>query len=272
MTLLQAYRQLCTQLRDSHIEEADFKALCLACDAAGIPNSAFRIHQQDEVDEVLIAHYGRRLCGGEPLQYILGRWDFFESEFAVGSGVLIPRPETEELVSLALQCAKEVKPSVIFDLCTGSGCIGISVAKRLPDCTVYCVEKSKGAFQYLKKNAEGVDNVTPVLADIAEQLDLPQADMIISNPPYIKSDVLPTLQKEVQCEPKMALDGGADGLQFYRIINDVWASALKDNGVLLLEIGDDQGDSIREVLTNFKKITVYRDMYGKLRMVKAIKK
>lgn len=269
MTLLQAFQTLSEQLHSAAIEEADFKALCLACDAAGIPNSAFRMHRNDEVDEVLIAHYGRRACGGEPIQYILGKWDFFESELAVGPGVLIPRPETEELVELALQCAASATPHVILDLCAGSGCIGISLAKKLPDCTVYCVEKSKGAFQYLKKNAEGIDNVIPVLADIAEQIDLPQSDMIIANPPYIKSAELPTLQREVQQEPKMALDGGEDGLMFYRLINDKWYSKLQPDGVLLLEIGEDQGEAVQKVLTNFTEVTVIRDLYGHPRMVKA---
>lgn len=269
MTLLQAYQKLSVQLNNNGIEEADFKALCLACDAAGVPNSAFRMHRQDEVDEVLIAHYGRRICGGEPLQYILGRWDFYESEFAVGSGVLIPRPETEELVELALQTLDGDSSPVIADLCAGTGCIGISLAKKLPEATVFCVEKSKAAFTYLVKNVQGVPNVHALLADIADVPLMPKVDVIIANPPYIKTAELPKLQREVQREPSMALDGGADGLDFYRIINDVWASRLNDDGWLLLEIGEDQAETIKDVLSRFTEVEVLDDMYGNPRMVRA---
>ncbi len=269
ITLLQACQDLTEQLCANHIDEAEFKALCLACGALGIPNNAYRFHLHDAVDETVVAEYTRRASSGEPIQYILGKWDFYESEFAVGKGVLIPRPETEELVTLALQCAAGIQPRIIVDLCAGSGCIGVSLAKKLPGCTVYCIEKSTAALTYLKRNAEGIPNVIVVQADIAEPIDLPPADIIISNPPYIKSALLPTLQSEVRFEPDMALDGGDDGLMFYRIINELWYPKLKQDGVLLLEIGDDQADAMKEVLNHFTEVTVYRDMYGKHRMVKA---
>ncbi len=125
---------------------------------------------------------------------------------------------------------------------------------------------------YLLKNADGVDNAKVICGDIANDFDLPDADVILSNPPYIKSDEMKSLQSEVQYEPSMALDGGIDGLDFYRIINDKWAHKLLPDGVLLLEIGNDQGESILTVLDNFKKIEVLKDMYGNDRMVTAERK
>ena len=159
-------------------------------------------------------------------------------------------------------------------MCSGSGCIGISIAKALPSSTVYCVEKSEEELQYLLKNAESISNVKVVNSDINYPSDIKNADIIVSNPPYIKSSDLSTLQSEVQFEPSMALDGGADGLDFYRIIAEKWNSNLKKNGMLFLEIGEDQGEAVYEILEKqgFKEIEVVKDMYGNNRMVKSVKK
>jgi release factor glutamine methyltransferase len=132
---------------------------------------------------------------------------------------------------------------------------------------VFCVEKSKDAFEYLSKNALNVDNVTIVNDDINNDIDLPLADIIVSNPPYIKSADISTLQDEVKCEPKMALDGGDDGLDFYRIINDKWSAKIKKDGVLLLEIGNEQGSDIKTVLSNFNDVAVKQDIYKNDRIV-----
>jgi release factor glutamine methyltransferase len=207
------------------------------------------------------------LKSGEPLQYVIGKWDFYESEFYVGRGVLIPRPETEELVEYAINLAKKYDSPIIYDLCSGSGCIGISIAKAVPNSKVFCVEKSEDAFKYLSKNAQDVFNVTIINDDINNDIDLPIADIIVSNPPYIKSADIPNLQDEVQCEPKMALDGGNDGFDFYRIINDKWSSKLKNDGTLLLEIGNEQGEEIKKVLTNFNNVDVKQDIYKNDRIV-----
>ncbi len=144
----------------------------------------------------------------------------FRQHICRGSRVLIPRPETEELAQLAIEQVKNAGTTpVVWDLCAGSGCIGISIAKACPGASVYCVEKSTDAFAYLQKNAMPVANVRPVLADISGDLTaLPKPQMLVSNPPYIPAAVLPTLQPEVLKEPMMALDGGTDGLDFYRLI------------------------------------------------------
>lgn len=272
MTLKEAYNYGTYFLSCNGVDEADFKSLCLVCHLAGIKNSQFEQHINDDIIMKRFADLLWRVKSGEPLQYVIGRWDFYDSEFFVGKGVLIPRPETEELVELAIKHIKTLGDCVVYDLCAGSGAIGISVAKACPNAVVYLIEKSADAMFYLLKNAEGIHNAKVICGDIANDFDLPNADVIISNPPYIKSDEIKSLQSEVQYEPSMALDGGSDGLDFYRIINDKWAHKLLTDGMLFLEIGNDQGESILDVLGNFKNIKVLKDMYGNDRMVAAERK
>lgn len=267
MTLKEAYSYSVQFLRGNNVDEADFKALCLVCHLCGIKNSEYNLHINDEIIMSRLAKGLWSLKSGEPLQYVLGKWDFYESEFSVGKGVLIPRPETEELVDIAVSVALSYVNPVIYDLCSGTGCIGISIARKVKNCTVYCIEKSKDAFTYLLKNSENDDNVIAINEDICNDIDIPIADIIISNPPYIKSDDLKNLQDEVKKEPMMALDGGKDGLDFYRIINSKYSDKIKQNGALLLEIGNEQGKDIKTVLTSFNNIIVKKDMYENDRIV-----
>ena len=267
MTLKEALNFSTEYLNQRNIDEADFKALCIVCFAAGIKNSEFYSSNKD-VDINEIMPLLKRLESGEPLQYIIGKWDFYESEFFVGEGVLIPRPETEELVELAIKEAKKIKNPVIYDLCAGSGCIGISVAKKLSSSKVFCVEKSGKAFEYLKKNSKGVENAAEILADINDDVDLPKADIIISNPPYIKTDDIKGLQKELSFEPEIALDGGKDGLDFYRIIKEKYSSKLKGGGMFLFEIGNEQG---KDIISLFGSAEIIKDIYGNDRIAKIVK-
>ncbi len=269
MNVKEAYSYSINFLQANNVDEADFKALTVVCYVAGIKNSEYYAHKEDFVIMKQLADCLWRLKTGEPLQYVIGKWDFYESEFYVGEGVLIPRPETEELVELAVNHLKTISNPVVIDLCSGSGCIGISIARAVPNSKVYCIEKSNDAFKYLEKNAKKIDNVILINDDIFNSIDTENADLIISNPPYIKSGALDSLQAEVKKEPKMALDGGEDGFDFYRIINSKWSEKLKSNGVLMLEIGEDQGQSIVDVLTEFNDVQVKKDMYGNNRIVVA---
>lgn len=271
MNVKEAYDYSFAFLKANGVDEAENKALNAVCCIAGIKLAEYQSHKDDFVNMKRLADFLWRLKTGEPLQYVMGKWDFYESEFFVGEGVLIPRPETEELTELVIDYAKSLEKPVIFDLCSGSGCIGISIAKKLSNAFVYCIEKSKDAYKYLERNAKDVANVKCILGDINNEFDLPSADIIVSNPPYIKSEDLKTLQKEVKKEPSMALDGGDDGLDFYRIINDKWKKYLKDNGRLFLEIGEDEGESIKDALSAFSNITVKKDLSGNDRMVVADK-
>ena len=269
MTLKEAYSYSVQFLELNKVDEADFKALCLTCHLAGIRNSEYAFHKNDEIIMPRLADGLWRLKEGEPLQYVLGKWDFYNSEFYVGRGVLIPRPETEELVELACRYAKKFSKPVVYDLCSGSGCIGISIARECPNAVVYCIEKSEEAFRYLLKNSENDNSVVAVKGDINGDFDLPLADIIVSNPPYIRRDELASLQREVQFEPEMALDGGEDGLDFYRIINDKWSKRLNQNAVLLLEIGDKQGNEVFNILSDFRDIKIIKDIYKNDRIVTA---
>lgn len=267
MNLTDAYNYSVSFLEDNKIEEADFKSLCLVCHLDGIKNSEFPFHGKDIIDSEELDRMLFRLQTGEPLQYVLGKWDFYESEFYVGRGVLIPRPETEELVDRVIRYARNLEKPVILDLCSGSGCIGLSIAKKLKDSDVYCIEKSTDAFQYLKKNAAGIDNAQLINDDIFNDIDLPKVDIIVSNPPYIKSGDIADLQKEVQFEPEMALDGGEDGFVFYRLINDKWSLKLKKDGALFLEIGNEHGSAMKKVLSAFHSVEVIQDIYKNDRIV-----
>ena len=174
----------------------------------------------------------------------------------------------KELTDLAVRHIADKKLKV-FDLCAGSGCIGISIARACKNAEVTLFEKSEKAFEYLLENAEGVNNAKPLLFDINNKYD-GKADIIISNPPYIESGEIESLQSEVKHEPFMALDGGNDGLDFYRIINDKWFDNLNENGLLFLEIGEKQGEDVKNLLTNFRNVEIIKDIYGNDRMVKGL--
>lgn len=220
---------------------------------AGIENSRFEakeLYNAFSGDELKKAV--ERRISGEPLQYILGEWEFYSLPFIVGKGVLIPRPETELLVDLALKYIKE--NSRVIDLCSGSGAIAVAVAKN-SNAKVYALEKYSQAVEYLQKNiALNKANVMVIQQDLFEFTSQEKFDIIISNPPYIKSEVLPLLQKEVQHEPMSALDGGKDGLIFYRHIASM-KSLLNRGGTIMVEIGYDQADDVTEIFKQNGLIT-----------------
>ena len=205
----------------------------------------------DKIVEKAIAMAENR-AAGVPLQYVLGKWSFMGREYSVGSGVLIPRDDTEVVVKAALDIIKDVHRPVIADLCSGTGIIAVTLQKKLNNATVYAVEKSSDAYAYLLRNIK--DNradIHPVKADIADCADAfanETFDMIISNPPYIRSSDIAGLQKEVLYEPRMALDGGESGYDFYEIILQKWTPKLKKGGYIALEIGEDQYEHIKSLL------------------------
>lgn len=232
------------------------------------------------VSPVLVHRYSElisRRIAGEPLQYILGKWEFYGLTMKVGSGVLIPRPETEELVEYVLKLIKPIKAPAVLDLCSGSGCIPIAIAHNRHDAQVYGVELSEDAFKYFTENALlcDVKNVTPVKCNI---FSLPvciterKYDVITSNPPYITTSDLATLQTEVRYEPSMALDGGGDGLDFYRKIPSLVVPLLNQNGLLAMEIGSEQGKDVSAFMVSagFRCVTVRKDFSGNDRIVTGI--
>lgn len=212
----------------------------------------------------------RKRVEGYPLQYIVGSWEFYGREFLVGEGVLIPRADTETLIDTAKKLVE--KNSTVIDLCSGSGCIAITLEKEL-EARTYALEKSEKAFEYLTKNVKlNNSKTTPLLCDVLDEKspsDLPKADLIVSNPPYIKTDEIKTLSKEVGYEPEMALDGDKDGLKFYREITRLWKDRIKNGGYLVYEIGYTQADDVCKILSDngFEEVNVVHDICENPRVV-----
>lgn len=276
MKLNDLRKELSVKLQPCSYEEAEFESDCIVADLCECSNSVLRLHLNDFVSDEICKRAFRmaeRRLNNEPLQYILGKWEFYSNEFFVGDGVLIPRPETELLVDIAIDELIDKENPVCFDLCSGSGCIGISVAKAVNNSTVYMLEKSEKAFEYITKNI--AHNSVPFCN--AEKGDLfdgckwnTKADIILSNPPYICSDVIPSLQPEVLKEPLMALDGGKDGLMFYRAIAQLWLDSLKTGGTLAVETGEEQGEDVSKIFAPyFSKVQVIKDYSGLDRVVLA---
>lgn len=271
-------KKITSALSGCSYEEASFEADCIVADLIGVTNSVLPvIGNTDVTDETekLAESYVKRRYNGEPLQYILGKWEFYGKDFYVGKGVLIPRPETEMLVETALDFLKYKKSPTCFDLCSGSGCIGITLASLLPDSQVTVLEKSDEALSYLRKNkalnnTENLEIVQGDLFDGASVFDNRKCDILLSNPPYIRSEILPELQWEVQSEPSMALDGGEDGLDFYRAIAEKWITCINPDGMLAVEIGEEQGSDVSEIFRKyFTDVEVTKDFSGNDRIVTA---
>lgn len=220
----------------------------------------------------------RRRADGEPIQYVLGCWSFMGRDYKVGEGVLIPRDDTEVVVCEALKRAKSFSRPVVVDLCAGSGIIAVTLEKGLSGATVFAVEKSEEAYAYLQENiALNQSSVKAIHADLTDcfsDFDDSSLDMIVSNPPYIRSDEIAELQSEVQYEPKMALDGGEDGYVFYEMIIRLWTRKLKNGGCIAFEIGEGQYETIAEMLRSagYTDIKGAPDIQGITRAVTAIYK
>ncbi|MBQ8203956.1 MAG: peptide chain release factor N(5)-glutamine methyltransferase [Clostridia bacterium] len=206
-----------------------------------------------------------------PLQYILGKWNFFGREFFVGPGVLIPRSDTETLMDVCLEVIKDKQTPAVLDLCAGSGCIGITIKGEKADSDVILVEKFDEALSYAEKNAKHNKlQVNIVKGDVLEgACSEGKYDLIVSNPPYITDEDMKTLQPEVKFEPETALGGGEDGLVFYRAITEKYKNSLKENGTLAFEVGVNQSDRVKELLlaAGFKNISTRKDLNGIERVV-----
>lgn len=243
-------------------------------EAAGIENARFEATQLiNALRGDALARAVERRCTGYPLQYLIGEWDFFRQTYEVGEDCLIPRADTELLVEKAIAL---LPPNAHFlDLCTGSGCIAISTLCERPDVCGVAVDLFPRTLALAGRNAER-NGVTDRLAlRLANVLISPAAeladacfDAIFSNPPYIRNDVVPTLQAEVQFEPKAALLGGEDGLDFYRAILSHWGALLKPDGFFLFEIGYDQAQDLEALAAEHCfSCTVFRDLGGNDRVV-----
>lgn len=282
MTLWQLYSQTKQSLEENNVQDAEFEALQMVLSVCEMDRTAFLLNkssfatkqQQDEISKMLSLR-----LEGKPLQYILGKWDFMGLSFFVGEGVLIPRPETEELCQLILDRLPKDRKSVVFDLCAGSGCIGLSLKHFAENIDIYLVEKSSDAICYLEKNKMVLGlgrTAVSVQGDILKGYDafsfLPLPDVIVSNPPYIKTQDISTLQKEVQLEPHMALDGGEDGFVFYRALSEKWLSKMRDGSIIAVECGEEQAEHICSLFLKYaSSAQIIKDFNKTDRFVLAVK-
>ena len=272
MTYNELYRHIISVLKKAGIDSPVFDALCIFESKLGLTRhdlimTGNKEAAKDQCDAVM--KLSAKRAEGYPLQYLLGMWQFMDSEFFVGEGVLIPREDTSVVVQLCLDNIKNLYGTdnlSIIDLCAGSGAISISLAKNLPNSKVTALELSDKAMYYLQKNIQHnrCNNVEAVNGNVFTDCSITDAlyDVIISNPPYIISSEIKTLQREVQYEPVMALDGGSDGYDFYRAIISKWSKKLKSGGLLVFELGENQYDTVSDLMCRqgFKDITFATDL------------
>lgn len=264
MKIEEALQNAIKELNNNKISAPIVKARILLANTLNVTKEYLVINSEKElsieqtnkfVDDV------QKLIKGCPLQYITNSQEFMRLDFYVDENVLIPRADTEILVEEVIGSCDKKKEYKILDLCTGSGAIGISLAKYIPNSCVVCTDISVKALEIAKKNAKKneVRNIEFIKSNMFENIK-ESFDIIVSNPPYIAKNVILTLDKEVQNEPHIALDGGEDGLDFYKTIANNAYVYLQKGGKLFLEIGYDQKEQVMKLLETSKK---YEDIYSK---------
>lgn len=255
-TYNELYIGLSRALKEAGVEAHALEAALLVAHAAGKTHAALmadlRLYTSPEVEQRVEALARRRLAG-EPAAYITGSWSFCGLELTVNENVLIPRSDTEVLVETALNLTGKSDSELrILDLCTGSGCIGCALAHFLPQSHAVLADVSESALRVAKENIQRCGLGARALCITADALTLPSPrlgsfDLIVCNPPYIPSAEIPTLDASVRAyEPLLALDGGEDGLKFYRSILGGWKSLLRQSGWMLFEVGETQADAVEK--------------------------
>lgn len=276
-TLLEQIR---TILKNDGIENFEFESICIIEDVfkQNIYDMISKKLEYPENDERInqCKSMAKKRISGFPLQYILGKWEFYGLPFKVGEGVLIPRQDTETLVDYVLTMFKKDIGLKILDLCSGTGCIPISIEKNLVNAEVHAIELSTVAYSYLVDNITlNTSTVVPHLADVLETSttkDFSGLDLITANPPYLTQQDMENLQKEVSFEPRLSLFGGNDGLDYYKIICKVWRKSLKVGGMLVFEIGQNQENDVAQIMASngFFDIAVIPDLNNINRVVSGI--
>lgn len=289
MTNGELFEQIKCLLEKSGAEDFEFDTKCIFEDIMQLDTLSLAMKRGEEADSAAAERameLAKRRSEGYPLQYLLGEWEFYGRSFKVGEGVLIPRPDTEILVDTVIQRMRGQSAPEIIDLCSGSGCIAVSLAKNIAGAKLIAVEMSSEAMPYLVENIRRSDaNVRILKGDVMDgrlldnfmEQDSPgdyrTVDCIVSNPPYLTAQEMSELQREVTFEPAMALDGGADGLKFYRVISCLWKEVLRDGGLLAFEIGWEQGKAVADILTSagYSDVNIIKDYGGRDRVVLGVK-
>ncbi len=267
------YRRICQILRDAGVESAEWEAELLIEHFCGMGRAQILADPERSYKEEPLREAVERRAQRYPLQYLLGEWGFYRHTFEVSPDCLIPRPDTEILVEQAVRLLPA--GATFADLCTGSGCIAVSVLAARPDTRAVAVDKFSETLSIARRNAEK--------CGVADRFEAARADLllpgfyrekrcfdaILCNPPYIRTSVIEGLEKELFSEPVVALDGGEDGLVFYRQILSSCKSILSADGFILFEIGFDQAEDVTRLgwENGFSSARVIRDLGGQTRVV-----
>ena len=287
MTLEETYREGRRRLAAAGVDSPAFDAISLFQKYFGLDRQALILRGAEPAGEepsrAFLAAADER-AAGRPLQYLLGVWPFLDMELAVGEGVLVPREETELLVREGAARLRRERPAAgdgaglaIADLCSGSGCIGCAVARSLPRASVVLADISSGAMEVARRNVARnglAGRVSYMLCDATAPPPVMtgQFDLIVSNPPYISAIDLLTLDPSVRdYEPIWALDGGEDGLDFYRAIVENWTGTLRGGGAMMFEVGEDQAAEVKALMRSagLRGEASVKDTRGVERVVKA---
>lgn len=266
MQIKEVMRKGMIKLKTNDVKEPNLKARLLMQYILNRPREYILVHDDKQLTLRQNVDYFKlikKLIEGVPLQHITHQQEFMKLMFYVDENVLIPRPDTEILVEEVIKLAKSINAKKILDLCTGSGAIAVSLAKYIEGSQITATDISRKALSIAKLNATNndvEDRITFVSSDLFQNISEEKYDIIVSNPPYIKRKVIKTLDEEVKREPIIALDGGNDGLDFYKKIIGNAYQYLKYKGYLCLEIGYDQKDEVIDLINKEEK---YIDTYSK---------
>ena len=276
MTIKEAITKGMIMLKSNNIESPKLKSRLLLQYVLDEPRQYIIVYDKKEITKKQQWEYFiniEKLTKGIPLQHITHRQEFMKMDFFVDENTLIPRPDTEILVEEVIKIAKQKYNPKILDLCTGSGAIAISLKKYVPNSEIIGVDISEKAIEVANKNANKLNaDVKFIKSDLFERLKKEKFDIIVSNPPYIKKEEIKKLSKEVQKEPELALDGGIDGLDFYRKITSQAIEYLKTESFLCFEIGYNQKNDVIKIIEdqqNYKNIYCKKDLYGYDRVIVA---
>lgn len=261
------YNEIAKALAEAEIENYRAEAAMLICRFCDVNQAELLTRHEEDFDSPELEDAVIRRVSHYPLQYILGYWDFCHETYRITEDTLIPRSDTEKLVELATRLLPE--RARFADLCTGSGCVAISTLAARTDCRAVAVDLFPKTLEIARENAETNrvgDRLGFLLADVlapAFMEELGTFDAILSNPPYIETEQLSLLEPELAFEPDAALDGGDDGLEFYRVIIGQYAPYLKPDGFMLLEIGCNQAHAVTAIAASAGfRCEVYKDYGG----------
>ncbi len=274
-TIFEAYNDCKKQLLQAGIEDTIFESKQIIKKVTGYSNSQILTRYNERLTEFqqnLLTVIIKQRTIHYPLQYIIGEWGFYGLNFDVGVGVLIPRQDTETLVEKALEFLKNTPGCTVLDLCAGSGCIGITLAVKNPECSVTMLEKHDEAMRFCERNIakNNAVNAIAVSGDVhTGDLSENKYTLIVSNPPYITDDEMNCLQPEVTFEPETALAGGSDGLDFYRAIIENYSRSLENGGKMMFEVGSAQGEQVAALMrkAGFTDVGIADDAAGRHRVV-----